>query len=150
MSGVPYKHLWNIRNCKSFSRNKSLIIYVVLILRRTKNNKNKIIWKPLVLTKHTVFNFAISYECNICILGYSSSLTQYYPYHHHITNIKFTSYISSKMERVLDDQNIHEREIEAKKCFDDVCPYIWESIILFSNDKNNIAGIIKSRINIFT
>lgn len=54
------------------------------------------------------------------------------------------------MERVLDDQNIHEREIEAKKSFDDVCPCIWESIILFSNDKNNIAGIIKSRINIFT
>ena len=104
----------------------------------------------IILTKHTVFNFAISYECHICILGYSSSLTQYYPYHHHITNIKFTSYISSKMERVLDDQNIHEREIEAKKSFDDVCHYVWESIILFSNDKNNIAGIIKSRINIFT
>ena len=88
----------------------------------------------IVLTKHTVFYFAISYECHICILGYSSSLTQYYPYPHHITNINVTSHISSKMERVLDDQNIHEREIEAKKCFDDVCPYIWESIILFSND----------------
>ena len=84
-----------------------------------------------VLTKHTVFHFAISYQCHICILGYSSSLTQYYPYHHHITNIKVALHISSKMERVLDDQNIHEREIEAKNVLM-MCVPIYGKVSFFS------------------
>ena len=85
----------------------------------------------IVLTKHTVFYFAISYECHICILGYSSSLTQYYPYPHHITNINVTSHISSKMERVLDDQNIHEREIEEKNVLM-MCVPIYGKVSFFS------------------
>ena len=85
----------------------------------------------IVLTKHTVFYFAISYECHICILGYSSSLTQYYPYPHHITNINVTSHISSKMERVLDDQNIHERKIETKNILM-MCVPIYGKVSFFS------------------
>ena len=85
----------------------------------------------IVQTKHTVLYFAISYECHICILGYSFSLTQYYPYPHHITNINVTSHISSKMERVLDDQNIHERKIEAKNILM-MCVPIYGKVSFFS------------------